>query len=300
MESNRVIESWVSVEDGYRVWTQMIGGGAAKERPPLLVVHGGPGMAHDYLANLATLASAEQRVVFYDQLGCGRSDQPEDQTRWQMPRFVQEVDTIRQTLGLSSVVILGQSWGGMLAIEYLLTQPSGIKGLILSNSLSSAPLLTHELKRLKQALPPQILATLEQHEANGSTDSPAYRKASEAFYSRHILRADPLPEAIRQAIGSVNTVYEVMWGKNEFSVTGNLKDWDRTGELRQIQCSTLIISGEFDESTPAINQVLQQGLTNARAVLMPGCSHLCHLENPDAYFDHVQKFLDQINEPTKN
>ncbi len=288
------MESCVVVEDGLNVWTRIVGGGAQHQRPALLVLHGGPGIGHDYLENLSELANEHQRVVFYDQLGCGRSDQPKEAERWVIGRFVREVDAVRRALGLDSVVVLGQSWGGMLAIEYLLTKPAGVHGAILSSALSSAPLMTSELTRLKQALPEQTLSTLLFHEKNGSTDSAEYKEATAQFYRRHVLRVDPLPAVVLDAIGDIHPVYEVMWGKNEFSVTGNLKHWDRTAELDQIDCPTLIISGEFDESTPKINQVLNDGIRGSVWKQMAGCSHLCHLEDPGRYLSIVRTFLDEI------
>ena len=288
-------EAFVPVEDGYRVWTKTVGGGDALQRPALLVLHGGPGMAHDYLEGLAALASPSQRIIFYDQLGCGRSDCPDEPSRWVFPRFVKEVDLVRQALGLKEVVILGQSWGGMLAIEYMLTQPAGVAGLILSNSLASAPLMEKELLRLKRALPAPTLATLEACEKSGATDSAEYKQASLAFFSRHLLRMDPLPAEIAEALTSTNQVYEVMWGKNEFNVSGNLKSWDRSGDLSRIDLPVKIISGEFDESTPRQNEVLHQGLKNSTWTLMPGCSHLPNFENPTEYLAIIQGFLDELN-----
>ena len=292
-------ERWVLVEDSFRVWTGSIGGRSQGSRPPILVLHGGPGLGHDYLVGLAALASDQQQIVFYDQLGCGRSDQPGDPDRWKIDRFVRELDLVRQALHLDEVVLLGQSWGGMLAIEYMVKcasrQPDarGVRGLILSNALSSAPLMASELSRLRAELPASLRETLDRHEAQGTTDSAEYRQAVAAFYSRHILRMDPLPDMILQAIGEVGQVYKTMWGINEFSVTGNLKDWDRTAQLDQIDVPTLLISGQYDESTPQINQQMLSRLPRARWTMMQGCSHLCHIEKPDEYMSLVQSFINE-------
>ncbi len=288
-------ERFIEVEDGFKVWTKTVGGGASLELPPLLVLHGGPGMGHEYLENLSLLASSKQKVIFYDQLGCGKSDCPDDPGRWKIPRFVREVDMVRGALNLDRVIILGQSWGGMLAIEYLLTKPQGVIGTILSNSLSSAILMGTEIMRLKNALPKPTLEVLLAHEAAGTTDSAEYKQATAVFYSQHIFRVDPLPQEILDALESSNQVYEVMWGKNEFSITGNLKSWDRTSDLNQITLPVKIISGEFDESTPEVNRVLSEGLENADWTLMPGCSHLPNLENPQPYMTLIQDFMDKLN-----
>ena len=276
-----VTETFIKVEDGYKVWTKSIGGSSKNARIPLLVLHGGPGMAHDYLDNLEALASDTQKVVFYDQLGCGRSDTPNDPRRWKVPRFVNEVDFVRYALHLDEVVILGQSWGGMLALEYFLTQPKGVRGGILSNSLSSAPLMSAEIQRLL-------------HELLGAQSSPDENTVMD-FYSRHILRLQPFPKKILEKMEQTNQVYETMWGKNEFTVTGNLKDWDRTSDLPRIKLPIQIISGEFDEATPTVNQVLKEGLSNSEWTLMPGCSHLPNLEKPEEYMTIIQRFLDRLS-----
>lgn len=288
-------EQLIEVEDGFRVWTKTFGGSAPIELPALLILHGGPGMGHEYLENLSSLASSKQKVVLYDQLGCGKSDCPNDPERWKIPRFVREVDMVRNTLNLDRVIILGQSWGGMLTIEYLLTKPQGVIGAILSNSLSSAILMGKEIMRLKNELPQSILDVLKANEIAGTTDSSEYKQATAAFYSRHIFRMDPLPQEILEALQSSNQVYEVMWGKNEFSITGNLKSWDRTADLNQIELPVKVISGEFDESTPEVNRVLSEGLVNSDWTLMPGCSHLPNLENPQPYMALIQDFMDKLN-----
>lgn len=288
-------ESYVEVEDGYKVWTQSIGGGAPYERPPLLVLHGGPGMGHDYLDNLEALASDRQKIVFYDQLGCGRSDAPDDPNRWKFPRFIAEIESVRKSLGLDKVVIYGQSWGGMLAIEYFLTQPKGVIGGILSNALSSAPEFSDEIQRLVSALTLKKSSTLEQA-AQGEVDQASHdQEILFNFYSQHVLRLQPFPKHILEKMVATNQVYEVMWGKNEFTVTGNLKDWDRSKELSAIKLPIQIISGEFDESTPKVNEVLHRGLIDSTWVMMPGCSHLPNFENPNEYFAIIQNFLDRLN-----
>lgn len=286
-------QRFIAVEDGLRVWTRRLGGGAADERAPLLVLHGGPGFPHDYLEKLAALAGPRQSVVFYDQLGCGRSDCPDEPERWRLPRFVTEIDSVRAALRLDRVVLLGQSWGGMLAIEYALTQPVGLVGLVLSNSTSSAPLWGAEAQRLRADLPHDVQATLTRHEAAGTTDSPEYRAAIEVFYARHVIRV-PMPDSVRRSFDRLGQPYFVMWGPSEFHITGNLADWDRTQRLAEIRVPTLLISGEHDESTPAVNRVLQRGIPGAQWTLLEGCSHLAHVEMPERYLRVVEDFLDSL------
>ena len=176
-------EGTIEVEDGYRVWYRRVGDGGAT---PLLVLHGGPGAGHDYLDTLDGLAD-ERPVIFYDQLGCGRSDQPDDPSRWHIARFVREVDLVRQALGLSRVHLLGQSWGGWLAIEYMLGAPAGIAGLVLASTSASIPQFVAECERLKSELPPDVYATLQKYEAAQDYRNPAYEKAADG-----VLQATPL------------------------------------------------------------------------------------------------------------
>ena len=286
-------DRFIDVEDGFRVWTRSLGGDAADAAPPLLVLHGGPGVPHDYLENLEALASPRQKVVFYDQLGCGRSDRPDAPARWQLPRFVAEIDRVRDGLGLDRVVLLGQSWGGMLAIEYLLGRPSGVAGLILSNSTASAPLFAAEARRLLTLLPAEIQETVRRCEVEQAFESADYQAAMMAFYVRHVIRV-PMPAFVARSFAAVGQPYFVMWGKSEFTVTGNLRTWDRTGRLGEIALPVLLISGEHDESTPLVNQRLKDGLPDARWHLLQGCSHLSHVEAPETYFGLVKGFLDSL------
>ena len=284
-------DRFVAVEDGFRVWTRSLGGEAPDAATPLLVLHGGPGVPHDYLENLEALASPRQRVVFYDQLGCGRSDRPDEPARWQLPRFVAEIDRVRAALGLERVVLLGQSWGGMLAIEYMLGRPAGIDGLILSNTTPSAPLFESEARRLLTLLPDDTRETIRRCEAEHAFFSAEYQAAMMVYYARHVVRVQPMPDFVQRSFLGVGQPYFVMWGKSEFNVTGNLRDWDRTARLGEIDSPVLLISGEHDESTPLVNKVLEDGIKGARWHLMPGCSHFCHVEAPEAYRELVVAFL---------
>src|SRR5579871_5882185 len=231
-------EGYIPV-DGYRVWYRTVGGGAEHERTPLLILHGGPGAPHDYLENMQALASEERRVVFYDQLGCGRSDQPDDPALCVVSRFADEVETVRRALGLERVHILGQSWGGMLAQEYALRQPAELVSLILANSTSSIPLWAVEANRLRLELPAEVNATLLRHEENGTTDSQEYFEAVQVFYDRHVCRIRPLPAFVKRSFDSIGFVYNYMNGPSEFHVIGVLKDWDVTERLSEIRVPTL-------------------------------------------------------------
>lgn len=293
--STRVQEGFVPV-DGYRVWYRIVGGGSDHEGFPLLVLHGGPGVPHDYLENLEALASETRRVVFYDQLGCGNSDHPDDPSLCRVSRFADELATVRRELGLDQVHILGQSWGGMLAIEYALRQPEGLVSLILANTLSSMPMWIAEANRLRAELPPEVNATLLRHEEAGTTDDLAYQDAMNVFYARHVCRVIPMPEFVQRAFDKTGFVYNYMNGPSEFHVIGVIKDWDRTDRLSEIHVPTLIISGRYDESTPLINEVLHRGIVGSEWVLLENSSHLAHVEEPELYMQTVEVFLNRVEE----
>lgn len=286
-------EGYIPV-DGYRVWYRIVGGGAGHERIPLLILHGGPGAPHDYLENLQALSSEERRVIFYDQLGCGRSDQPDDPALCIVPRFADEVETVRRALGLERVHILGQSWGGMLALEYALRQPAGLVSLTLSNTTSSVPLWVAEANLLRQELPPEVNATLLRHEENGTTDSQEYLDAIQVYYDRHVCRIRPLPDFVKRSFDQIGFVYNYMNGPSEFHIIGVIKDWDVTERLSEIRVPTLIISGRYDESTPLQNEILHKGIAGSEWLLLENSSHLAHVEEPERYMSAVQEFLEQV------
>lgn len=280
---------------GYHTWYRIVGEGEAAGKRPLLVLHGGPGVTHDYLLPLEALADSGRRIIFYDQLGNGRSDQPKDPSLWTRDLFLEELATIREALGLSQIHLLGHSWGGMLALEYLLTRPAGVVGLILANSLSSEPLWSAETNRLRGELPVEVQAVLARHEADGTTDAPAYQEAVMAFYRLHLLRVDPWPDyAVTsfQYIMANPEVYNTLWGDNEFTCNGTLRGWDITDRLGEITTPTLILSGRYDESTPAVNELLQRGIAGSEWVLFEEGSHFCHIEETERYLKVVAEFLD--------
>ncbi len=288
-------EGFLPVGD-YKIWYRRIGGDHPRY-PPLLVLHGGPGALHNYLLNLKELASEDRQVIFYDQLGCGNSDIPDDLSLWRVERFVEELGQVINGLGLEKFHLLGQSWGGMLAQEYALTQPGNIESLILANTLSSIPLWVAEANRLRQELPPQIQATLLKHEEARTTSSEEYQTAMLTYYERHVCRV-PWPDFVAYSFEHTNDgpVYLYMNGPSEFHVTGVIKDWDITGRLGEIKLPCLIISGRFDESTPVINEVLHQGIKNSEWVVLENSSHLAHVEEPELYFSSVRRFLSKVDQ----
>lgn len=278
--------------DGHRVWYRRAGGGPGL---PLLLLHGGPGAGHDYLEPLEGLASGRE-VIFYDQLGCGRSDRPDDPSLWRMERSVREVDTVRRALGLERIHLLGQSWGGWLGVEYMLSQPRGIAGLVLASTSASIPQFVAEAVTLKARLPAPMVSVMARCEAARQWNDPAYLEAVMEFYRRHLCRVHPWPECMQRTVRNLegNQVYEVMNGPNEFVVIGNLKDWDRIDRLGEIRVPTLITVGAHDELTPACAETLHAGIAGSRLELFEHSSHTAHIEETARYLEAVEAFLRHV------
>jgi proline-specific peptidase len=282
---------------GFRTWYRIVGDKEEAGEFPLLCLHGGPGMSHDYLETLEAIAGTGRRVIFYDQLGCGNSDHPHDPSLWNVELFVEELGAIRKSLGLETVHLLGQSWGGFLTQEYMLTKPSGVKSLILANSAASTQRWIAEANLLRAQLPNEIQETLKKHEDAGTTDDPAYVSATDVYYRRHLCRLDPWPDCLNRTLeklGQEPEVYNRMWGPSEFHCTGVLKAWNIENRLKEINSPTLILSGRFDESTPAINEVLHHGIQNSEWIVFEESSHTPHLEETGKYLKILTDFLTRM------
>ncbi len=280
---------------GYRVWYAIVG--EEQERPgklPLLCLHGGPGVGHDYLESLAAMAEGGRRVIFYDQLGCGNSDQPDDPSLWNVQLYVEEIDVVRRALGLDRMHLLGQSWGGMLAMEYALTQPLGMASLTVASSPASMIQWVAEANRLRQGLSPEIQATLLHHETAGTTDAVAYQSAMMDFYRRHVIRTDPMPEAVARTFAKLERnpqVYHSMNGPSEFHVVGHLKTWDIVDRLSEITAPTLVTSGRHDEATPLVAETVHRGIRGSQWVVFEHSSHMAHVEEATRYMAVLEEFL---------
>lgn len=286
-------EGYLPVNDGW-IWYQARG--LQHEAPPLLVLHGGPAAGSAYLASLAALAE-HRSVIFYDQLGCGRSEEPADPALWKIERFVDELSEIRQHLNLQQFYLFGHSWGGWLAIDYLLTQPEGVLGTILASTSASLREYCQGVAELRRALPADLEQTMEHCESLADYQSPAYKAALLEFYNRHLCRLQPWPSIISENVSRLanNLVYETLQGPNELVITGNLKDWDRTERLGELLLPILVTAGRYDEATPGCAATLQKHLPNAQLAIFEKSAHMPHLEEPDAYIECIQAFLDQLD-----
>ncbi len=287
-ESAGVSRSSLVPVEGGRVWYEVAGNGPGT---PLLVVHGGPGLPHDYLANLAELG-VDRPVIFYDQLGCGRSDRPENTSFWTRERFVRELAEVRRALHLDRCFILGHSWGTVLAADYLLTKPAGVKGVVFANEALSIPRTVAYMQTLIDALPPDTRDTIRRCEREGRTDAPEYKAAADVFYKRHLCRLDPWPDDLtRSYAGLGESVYSYMNGPSEFAITGTIKDVDVTARLSEISVPALFVAGEFDEVPPrgAVEDAAR--MRDASVVLIQGAAHMTHLDRPCEFMSTVAAWL---------
>lgn len=282
-------EGFVNVPGG-RAWYGIAGGGRGA---PMLTLHGGPGVGHDYLEPLEAL-SAERPVVFYDQLGCGKSDIPDDTSLWTIERFADEVDAVRNALGLERVHLYGHSWGGFLALEYMSREPEGVISLTLASTAASARSFAEAARGLLPGLPDDVRATIERCEAEGTTDSPEYEAASLTFITKHVYRGEqPWPDFILRTLANMQAspVYGIMWGPSEFNVTGILKAWDRTATLSKIETPTLITCGRHDEATPELAEGLGRAISGSKVVIFENSAHMAHIEEAERFATVLRDFL---------
>ncbi len=282
---------------GFKIWFRIIGEREDPGKFPLLLLHGGPGATHDYLEPLEAMGAIGRRVILYDQLGNGNSDKPHDPSLWTVDLFIEEVGVVRRALGLDRIHLMGHSWGGMLAMEYALTRPTGLISLIVASSPASMPQWVSEANRLRAALPPDIQGTLLKHEEAGTTDDPAYQEAMLAFYRRHVCRLDPWPDCVNRSFEKLAQnpeVYNTMNGPSEFHVIGTLRSWDIVDRLREIRIPTLVTSDRYDEATPTIAGTVHRGIAGSDWVIFEHSSHTSHIEESERYLRVLQDFLTRV------
>ncbi|MBY0491133.1 MAG: proline iminopeptidase-family hydrolase [Gemmatimonadaceae bacterium] len=285
----RPTEGFIQVEGG-KVWYHIEG--ADKPGTPLLLLHGGPGSTSFGLKPLEALAS-DRPVIRYDQLGCGKSDHPTDTTLFTVARFVRELQTVRDSLGLAEVDLMGHSWGAMLAEAYMGTNPKGVRRLILSSPLVTTAQWTHDADSLIKLLPDSVQQVIAKEEAAKTTDSPAYSAAMDVYYARHVRRAPRANPADGDSSSKMSgkLVYNYMWGPSEFTSTGTLKTFDATPWLKGITIPTLFLAGEFDEATPASTEHFSTLVPGARFVMIPNAGHATANDNLPALLEAVRTFL---------
>jgi L-proline amide hydrolase len=282
---------------GYETWYRAVGPERGNGRLPLLCLHGGPGANWLHVKPYEALAD-ERQVVFYDQLGAGNSavSGPHDPSMWTPELYVEEVGAVREALGLEHVHVLGHSWGGMLGMQYATTQPEGLVSLIVESSPPSVPGWMVELQRLRSELPPEVEATLREHEEAGTTSDPAYEEAVMVFYKRHLCRAEPWPDWLVECFNVLEAnpeVYHAMNGPSEFHVIGTIKDWEITSELGRIEVPTLLFCGWHDEVTPATVEVAHRAIPGSEFVVLEESSHMSQAEEPERTLELVRGFIER-------
>lgn len=276
---------------GDKTWYKVYGD-LSSETVPLIGIHGGPGWPHYGLLPLTQLAQAGQTVILYDQIGCGKSDRPDDSSLWSVEFFVEELNNLLTTLGLQKAHFLGHSWGGTLAIEYTLKYPMMVDKLILNSPLVDTRLWVQEANKLKALLPNGIGETMTKHEAEGTTDSDEYADAYKVFQRHFVCRIVPQPPEHDKADEEWGKdVYQFMWGPSEAYATGILEDYSIIEELENITVPTLIISGKYDEATPTQMEIIQRKIPKCEWVMLEDSSHSSLFEETEDYLKAVSAFL---------
>jgi L-proline amide hydrolase len=285
--------------DGNETWYRVVGDLQAGPTP-VVICHGGPGAAHDYTEPIANLSRFGRGCVLYDQVGCGKSthlpDAPAD--FWTVQLFKDELSDLTRELGIAErYAVVGQSWGGMLAMEYALDHPEGLRAIVVADSPASIPLWVEEANRLRADLPQDVQENLTRHEADGTTESKEYVDAVRVYYDRHLCRV-PWPDYVTRSFAQMDedpTVYHTMNGPSEFHCIGSLKTWDITDRLPEISTPTLLVSGRYDEATPHIVEQIHQRIPGAQWQLFEESSHMPHVEEPDAFLETVEAFLKTVD-----
>lgn len=289
---------------GGRLWTGTWGAGAGT---PLVVVHGGPGMPSHYLEPLTALAGSRP-VVLYDQLGCGRSDRPDDPDLWTVQRSVAELEavltTVRQALGRDRVHVLGHSWGAFLALAHAVERApdsasdgrDAVASLVLSSPLVSVAAWTTNARALLARLPEPVRRAIARHERDGSYDAPAYLEATAAFNRRFFCTLDPWPPELQRTFAELGDgPYRGMWGPSEFTQTGTLRGADLVPSLEALRVPSLWVCGTEDEVAPA-QLTAFAARASGRAEVVEGGSHCLHLEQTAHYLELVEAFLSEVDE----
>jgi proline iminopeptidase len=282
-------EGTVTVRGG-RIWYRIVGSGT---RTPLLLIHGGPGAPSYYLKSLAALGD-ERPVIFYDQLGAGRSDHPADTSLWHLSLYVERLGELRRALGLKEVHLLGHSFGTMVAVDYMLTKPEGVRSLILAGPVLSSARWFHDQDSLRRTLPDSIQRILAEHERDHTTRSPAYMAAQMEFMKRYQSRADPWPPELDSTAAAF--MRDTVPSQVMFRPRGEALSYDRTDRLGEITVPTLFTIGRYDRSTPATTGYYQSLIPGSELVIFEHSAHLPMIDESTHYVAVVRDFLDRVDE----
>ena len=280
----------IDIGGGHQVWVKQVGHGPI----PVLLLHGGPGMSHFYFECFEEFLPADKfRFWYYDQLGCGFSDRPENVSLWTVDRYREEVETVRKALGLSNFVLFGHSWGGMLAMEYALKYQQHLSALVISNMTAGVAAYVKYANQLRAKLPAAVQAQMKSFEDKKDIKSEGYQKLMfEYLYAEHLCRTKPWPEPFDRTMKYMNaTVYETMQGPDEFNIVGNYKNWDRWNDLHRITAKTLLLGGRHDTMSPDDIRRMGTLIPNSSVVICENGSHMSMYDDQQRHFAALLAFL---------
>jgi proline-specific peptidase len=249
----------------------------------------------DSLEPLEKLATETRAVILFDQLGCGASDRPSNPDLWTIPLFVRQIGAVVRGLGLESYHLVGHSFGGCIAMEFATGRPKGLRSLTVASSPGDAPFFRRELARLCAEMTTDVRNLLEEGRRDGFGTTMAHKAAEMAFYRAHVCRLDPWPHAIIRTMKAVNKeIYRTLWGVNDFTVTGTVKDWSILQRLPQVSVPVLVTCGKFDEVTPACAAQIAGAVRNAELEVFEKSSHFAFFEEEDGYLCRLNRFLNHV------
>lgn len=274
---------------GHDVMTYSAGSG----EHTLLLIHGGPGCPSRYLRDShAFLIQEGVRLVTWDQLGCGESDRPRDPSLWRLDRYVDEVETVRSALALGEVTLLGQSWGGVLGLEYLLAYPKHVSAFIAADTAFDLPAMQRGFDRRKHNLGEETCRMMARHESMGTTSHPEYQAAVTLLMYRHVCRLPKWPDSLVWCLENLGAEpFAAMFGRHFFQCSGNIRDWNRMAALSDVTVPVLLIHGEHDYIDPDLAARARDLLPGSELAFFEGCSHMPFFERPDLYLDVLRVFL---------
>ncbi len=282
----------------FKVWTKRFGN---SPRMKLLLLHGGPGATHEYFECFESFLPQEGiEFIYYDQLGSAYSDQPKDKDLWTLDRFVDELEQVRKALGLNkdNFYLLGHSWGGILAMEYSMKYQDNLKGLIISNMMSSSPEYgAYADNVLAKQMDPKVLKEVRALEAKKDFQNPRYMELLlPNYYAQHILRLEDWPDPVNRAFGKINQeVYVLMQGPSEFGISGRLEKWDRKADLKNIAVPTLVIGAKHDTMDPEHMRLMSTFVQNGSYLYCPNGSHMCMYDDQQTYVPGLIKFIKGVD-----
>lgn len=280
----------------YKTYYRIVGKKTGNKKP-LVLLHGGPGSTHNYFEVLDRLAKEDGReLIMYDQIGCGESYVADRPDLWNAKTWADELAALREHLGLSEIHLLGQSWGGMLLLDYVCNyKPEGLKSLILSSTLPASWMWGIEQHRMIKELPRKMQDAIEKATSSNDYSDPAYQEAEAEYMLRHA--AGPVteesPECLRRPVQKGGEAYVTGWGPNEYTPMGTLKDYDVTEQLKDIKEPALVINGGNDLCTPYIAKYMYDRIPNSRWELFRTCRHMCFVEDNDRYVELMKEWLNE-------